>query len=412
MISITLNQKEISADLDLPSSKSESNRALIIQALANDEITLHNLSSARDTQTMIRLLQSREQVLDVIDAGTTMRFLTAYFSATGKNQILTGTPRMCKRPIGELVDALRNLGAEIDYWKQEGYPPLHIKHLTPIQGGKIHMKGNVSSQFITALLLIAPKLKGGLDIQLVGEIYSRPYIEMTLSMMEYFGVQSIVDWEHQLIKVNEAPYKASTYTIESDWSAASYWYSMAALSDKCTLTLKGLRDQSWQGDREIANIMKHFGVHTTFDETGAHLSKSEHHISPQPLEIDFKEIPDMAQTVAVLSAAMNIPVYMSGLESLRIKETDRIFALQTELKKFGVRMLESSESVFHIQGDFHPSSQPIHTYEDHRMAMAFAPLSFIQQELQIEDPAVVGKSYPEFWEHLDLIGAKTSISGK
>jgi len=406
MISLKAASKSIKGTIPLPASKSESNRALIIQALCDEPFELHNLASARDTQTMIRLLESEGHVLDVIDAGTTMRFLTAYFSAVGRDQILTGTPRMCKRPIGILVDALRKLGAEIEYWKQEGYPPLHIvskgERLT---GGELSISGSVSSQFITALLMIGPSLKGGLKLHLEGKIASRPYIEMTLGLMEYFGVKAM--WEDRDIVVPEQPYQPKDYTIESDWSAASYWYSIVALAERAEIKLLGLRQLSRQGDSQIARLMESFGVKTEYQEDGVLLTKTEVKADPE-LKMDFVETPDLAQTIAVVSAATGIPVSMTGLETLRIKETDRILALQNELGNFDVRMESEDDTLFKVEGQFKPSIKPIETYEDHRMAMAFAPLIMKQDELIIKEPEVVKKSYPEFWEHLQTIGITIS----
>lgn len=403
MISLTATTTNITTRVSLPASKSESNRALIMQALSGGKIELSNLSSARDTQTMIRLLQSEGHVLDVIDAGTTMRFLSAYCSAVGRDQILTGTPRMCQRPIGILVDALRELGAEINYWKQEGYPPLHIVSKGPaLRGGNLAMKGNISSQFITAILLIAPYLPGGLRLELVGEITSRPYIEMTRKLMAHFGVAT--HWEGQVIVVPPKEYEAENYRIESDWSAASYWYSMLALADEGEIFLEGLRKDSWQGDFQISEIMRPFGVSTRFRKEGAQLTKKKQNRRKSPFHIDFTDTPDLAQTVAVVSAATGIPVKMTGLHTLRVKETDRIDALYNELLKFGVKMeIEGDDCI--VQGQAQSTEQMIHTYEDHRMAMAFAPMALLQSSpMLIDHPEVVEKSYPEFWSHLKAAG--------
>lgn len=405
MISLSATSQVLQATIPLAASKSESNRALIIQALTSPTFELDNLASARDTQTMIRLLASEGHVLDVIDAGTTMRFLTAYFTAVGRDQILTGTPRMCKRPIGILVDALKSLGAEIEYWKQDGFPPLHIiSKGEGIKGGKVKLPGNVSSQFISALLMIGPILKGGLDIQLEGAITSRPYIEMTLGMMAYFGVQA--EWEGDTIHVPNKPYQGKPYTIESDWSAASYWYSIAALSESAELKITGLRNPSRQGDSKVAELMEHFGVFTEYAPDGVILTK-------KPIEdfkevaVDFTDFPDLAQTLAVVSAATGKPLLLSGLHTLRIKETDRISALQAELAKFQVSMQSNDDIHFRVKGEFTPTQSFIDTYEDHRMAMAFAPLVLKQDQLWIKDPDVVRKSYPEFWRHLNLVGIQT-----
>lgn len=404
MVSLSFKDNSLRTRVALPSSKSESNRALIIQALSQGNIELENLSSARDTQTMIRLLSSEGHVLDVIDAGTTMRFLTAYFSAVSRDQILTGTPRMCKRPIGILVEALRELGAEIEYWKQEGFPPLHIiSKGSHMEGGEISMKGNVSSQYISALLMIGPSLKGGIRINLEGEISSRPYIEMTRSLMQHFGVES--RWEDQSIIVEEQPYQKNSYRIESDWSAASYWYAMVAIAEDAEVELLGLRKDSMQGDRGIVEMMENFGVASRFTDEGVSLSKIEPKAGDNILELDFSDMPDMAQTVAVISAAKGIPVRMTGLHTLRIKETDRIAALYNELQKFGVEM-QIDGDICTINGTVSKTSSVIKTYDDHRMAMAFAPLLFTQNSLMIDEPEVVQKSYPEFWHHLKKAGVK------
>lgn len=406
MISLSFKGKTLKTTVPLPSSKSESNRALIIQALSQGKASLDNLSSARDTQTMIRLLESEGHVLDVIDAGTTMRFLTAYFSAVSRDQILTGTPRMCKRPIGILVNSLRELGAEIEYWKQEGFPPLHvISKGSHMEGGEINMQGNVSSQYITALMMIGPTLKGGLRINLDGEISSRPYIEMTRSLMQHFGVPS--SWEGQSIVVPQKSYEKNSYTIESDWSAASYWYSMVAIAEEAEVTLLGLREKSMQGDRGIADLMRKFGVASEFTPEGVILTKIAPEAGEGLLELDFSDIPDMAQTVAVVSAAKGIPVRMTGLHTLRIKETDRIDAIYQELKKFGVEV-KIDGNVCTIDETISSNSPIVKTYEDHRMAMAFAPLVFTQNSLMVDEPEVVQKSYPEFWKHLEAASIKVT----
>jgi len=405
MIVLSAAPQHLQAELALPSSKSESNRALIIQALAAPgHIDLQNLSSARDTQTMIRLLNSEGHVLDVIDAGTTMRFLTAYFSALGRDQILTGTPRMCQRPIGILVEALRELGAEIEYWKQDGFPPLHIVSKGQrMSGGEVSIPGNVSSQFISALLMIGAVLEGGLKINLTGDISSRPYIEMTRSLMAHFG--GVSSWEGNSLIVSHKPYGAGKYEIESDWSAASYWYSFVALAEKADVLLKGLRENSFQGDQQIAAYMELFGVQTTYENGGVRIKKVAAPAPDQTVEVDFTEIPDMAQTFAVLAAAKGIPMKLTGLHTLRVKETDRIDALVTELGKFQVEV-ESGPDWLGVKGGFEPRAVKIHTYEDHRMAMAFGPLVMVAPEISFDDPSVVAKSYPEFWQHIEEAGIR------
>ncbi len=390
----------------LASSKSESNRALIINALTGFSGDLQNLSTARDTQTMIRLLQSTDQTADVIDAGTTMRFLTAYFTATNQNKIMTGTPRMCERPIGILVDALRTLGAEIDYLNKEGYPPLHIKGFSEQKSNEVTIRGDVSSQYISALLMIAPTLPQGLIIKLTGELGSIPYIKMTLEQMRAFGVNYDANWEEKTIKVSPNDYQSTSYRIESDWSGASYWYSIVALSefDETQVELLGLKENSLQGDSDIVNIMANLGVKSTFTEEGVLLTKIP---SEKTLSWDFTNCPDLAQTVAVTCAAKNIEATFTGIESLKIKETDRVVALQNELKKFGGDLVElEKNSKYVVKSNLslntHHSSLIIRTYDDHRMAMAFAPLAMMM-DVTIEEPNVVVKSYPSFWTDLQKI---------
>lgn len=408
-------QNTIQTEIRLPASKSESNRALIIQALtaqqSEQQSHLDNLSEARDTQTMIRLLQSSEEILDVIDAGTTMRFLTAYTSVVNqKDRILTGTARMQERPIQILVDALRELGYQIDYVKKEGFPPIRIlaQEKLTLNTHPIKIKGNVSSQYISALLMIAPLLPQGLHLELIGEVYSRPYIQMTLELMQHFGIK--YTWQDQTIRIEAQPYQARPYTIESDWSGASYWYSIIALSEGAKVYLPALRNQSLQGDRRGAEIMKNFGVQSQFDENGVHLSAQSQAIK-EAIQLDFSDCPDLAQTVLALATARQIPIQCTGLESLRIKETDRIQALQNELKKFGGILSENSGSWELSFSSDKITNFPIEieTYEDHRMAMAFAPLA-TQFPLKILDPQVVVKSYPRFWEDLAKAGFKIEVN--
>ncbi len=391
---LDFNYKSIS----LPASKSVANRALIIDALGGGNSTLANMSSARDTQTMLRLLKSDNNVLDVIDAGTTMRFLTAYLAVTNQNKILTGSERMRNRPIGILVDALRQLGANISYLEKEGYPPLHLQNFTDVGLNKLAVQGNISSQYISALLMIAPLLKNGLEINLTGKVGSKPYIKMTLAVMKAFGVNGT--FHDHLVKINNGQYKTINYQIEPDWSAASYWYSLVALSHNSSILIKDLKPIAIQGDSVIVDIMRQLGVGTTFNEEGAILSKIPHQKS---FEFDFTDCPDLAQTIAVICAAKNINVLFTGLESLRIKETDRIAALQNELAKIGAKLVEK-QSHWHLHPSLKlPNQANFCTYEDHRMAMAFAPLALLMS-VTIEEPKVVEKSYPEYWEHYKTVG--------
>lgn len=394
-------------EVPLPSSKSESNRILIINALAGGQSNLTNLSEARDTRTMIRLLASNDEILDVGDAGTTMRFLTAYTAIQGKPRILTGTPRMQERPIKLLVDALRTLGASIDYKKNEGYPPIEIKGFTEQKTNKLSIRGDISSQYISALLMIAPALPQGLELELTGTINSRPYIDMTLSLLKVFGIASIS--QGNTISIAHQPYTLATYMVESDWSGASYWYSIVALAEKAKIKLLGLKRGSLQGDSAIVDIMAQLGVKTTYEEDGIVLEKSEH---KNNLTIDFSKCPDLAQTIAVICAAKGVTCGMTGLQTLRIKETDRIAALQNELAKIGATL---EEKVYDKEWFLSPSTDTswkdknvsFHTYEDHRMAMAFAPLATLAKII-IEDPNVVEKSYPTYWR--DLADAGFNVS--
>lgn len=402
MKSILVNppKEAINAEIRLAASKSECNRALIIDALTGFQCELTNISEARDSQTMQRLLKSTDLTADVIDAGTTMRFLTAYFTVTGQEKIMTGTPRMCERPIGILVDALRTLGADITYQNMDGYPPLKLNGFTYSGSNELSIKGNVSSQYISALLLVAPHLPGGLTLKLEGEVGSRPYIEMTLKQMGFFGIDYKASWEHNTITVPPQKYKSQPYAIESDWSGASYWYSIVALADDAEVELLGLKKDSLQGDSAIADIMLHLGVESIFTESGVLLKKTQ---AAASIGWDFTDCPDLAQTVAVCCAAKNIQLSMTGVESLKIKETDRVFALQEELKKLGAQLKEIQPNHLYevtLTDDANiPEVPSIHTYDDHRMAMAFAPVGMVKPII-IEEPDVVVKSYPGFWNDL------------
>jgi 3-phosphoshikimate 1-carboxyvinyltransferase len=393
---------KLSGSVRLPSSKSESNRALIIQALSGASSDLHNLSEANDTQLLMRLLQEQGAVINAEDAGTVMRFLTAYYAVTGQYKTLTGTPRMCQRPIGVLVEALRELGARIEYGGEEGYPPLELKGMDVHKPflAELSVRGDISSQYISALLMIAPCLPHGLSLRLIGKVNSRPYIAMTLSLMEHFGVTA--RFEDDLVQVTPQRYQPNAFTVESDWSAASYWYSMAALAQEAEVVLLGLKEKSFQGDRAIVDIMDHLGVHTEFREEGVLLTKKE---ARPHLAYNFADCPDLAQTVAVTGAALGVLVEMTGLESLRIKETDRIAALQQELRKIGADLEDKGDGLFVIGTHrSHPHQMlSFDTYEDHRMAMALAPLA-LRSEVNIHEPSVVRKSYPGFWKDLNRMG--------
>lgn len=401
---ISKADRRIRARIDLAGSKSISNRALIIRALSGQDFPIRHLANALDTRLLDELLRSDAEVRDAGAAGTTFRFLTAYLSLQPGEQVLTGTDRMKQRPVGVLVDALRQLGARIDYLEREGYPPLRIGEADGIgRTSDLRIPAGTSSQYISALLMIAPVLPGGLRLELEGKIVSRPYIEMTLNLMEHFGVHH--HWEGQTIHVEPQTYQARPFTVEADWSAASYYYALAALADAADLQLNGLFADSVQGDSVLTHMMAAFGVHSTFNETGVHLHRTGG--PPPPLfEWDFLRCPDLAQTLAVVCGGLGIHAVFTGLETLRIKETDRIAALQTELAKVQVFLSElparfaggSEETHYLIEGKAKWEEAPVfRTYEDHRMAMAFAPLALLGP-VGIEEPEVVVKSYPDFWE--------------
>jgi len=397
---ISLQQKaQLSGTVDhLPASKSISNRVLILNALSGNRSVLHNLSDANDTQLMMKLIRSEKPVIDVEDAGTTMRFLTAYFSVTSQHKIITGTSRMKERPIGILVDALRTLGADIGYTEKTGYPPVETKQFSGQKTDTLHIRGDVSSQFISALMMVAPSLPKGLTLILEGKIGSRPYIEMTASLMDVFGVKcEVLDRQ---VNIPSGTYRSTEYTVESDWSAASYWFAFAALAKEADIRLPRLSAKSLQGDSAIVKIMLALGVQASLEGSLMKLSKIR---STESISWDFTHCPDLAQTVAVVCAAKGIGGNFTGLESLRIKETDRIAALQTELRKIGGDLVEENDHWKLIPSANLPGKAYFKTYKDHRMAMAFAPLATVMN-VEIENPVVVKKSYPMFWKDLERMG--------
>ncbi len=398
--------KKLAVTIELTASKSESNRALIIQALCSEKFEIKNLASAQDTETLAKILSSPDsELIDVGPAGTTMRFLTAYFATKIGTRTLTGSDRMKKRPIGILVNALRDLGAHIQYLDKEGFPPLKITGKA-LKGGEIEMDGNVSSQFISALLLISPELQNGLVINFKSKVTSRPYIDMTLNMLEEFRVYG--QWHENSISVSKQNYHKKSeedyaYEVEADWSAASYWYAMVALSEEADLTIKGLKNPSLQGDSILSDVFTFFGVKTEFVPGGIKITKNR--IKDEHFGFDFADCPDIAQTVAVVVSALNIPALFNGVHTLRIKETDRVEALKIELKKLGteVEILNDNSVKINPSSDIkHPAS--VDTYEDHRMAMAFSALAMKLENITIENPEVVKKSYPNFWNDLKSLG--------
>jgi 3-phosphoshikimate 1-carboxyvinyltransferase len=397
---ISIKQKDvISGCVDnLPASKSISNRVLILDALAGNKSTLHNLSDANDTQLMLNLVRSGDQTIDVEDAGTTMRFLTAYFSVTNQHKIITGTERMKERPIGILVDALRALGADIDYLEKGGYPPLEIKQFSGQKTSTLRIRGDVSSQFISALMMVAPILPQGLTLHLEGKIGSRPYIEMTASLMRMFKARcEVLERE---VNIPPQRYEPVDFTVESDWSGASYWFAFAALAAEAQILLPRLFLDSLQGDSAILKIMEPLGIKSSMEGGLMKLTKTP---SAQDISWDFTHCPDLAQTVCVVCAAKGIEGKFTGLESLRIKETDRIAALQNELRKIGADLLEEKDHWKLLPTKRFPDKAFFNTYKDHRMAMAFAPLATLF-DIEIENPPVVRKSYPKFWDDMRLVG--------
>lgn len=397
---------KVEETIKLTGSKSESNRALVLTALSKGKVKIKNLSSAADTVTLENIInqqiKNKSAVVNVGPAGTAMRFLTAYLSLLGEKVEITGTERMKQRPIGTLVNALLSLGANISYKEVDGYPPVLVNGAFQQKTKHILIRGDISSQFLTALLLIASSLPQGLELEIMDELTSKPYVDMTLAMLAQCGIQH--SWKKDTISIAPQNFNETTLTIEPDWSAASYWYSVAALSKQSKIYLPHLKKDSLQGDSAIAGIMSLFGITTVFNEDGIVIEKVEYEIKPQLL--DFKECPDLAQTVVVCAAILGKEFSFTGLETLKIKETDRIFALQTELAKIGVKLIETQADVYQLNCEELniPESITIATYEDHRMAMAFAPLASIIKEVVIEEAMVVEKSYPHFWEDFKKIG--------
>ncbi len=408
---VSAKTKEITGSIKLPSSKSISNRALIISSLCFNPCPIRNLSDSDDTKILASVLNSNNNKFDIGHAGTAMRFLTAFLAKYVGEWELTGSERMKQRPIKILVDALKQLGAKIEYMGNEGCPPLKI-YGSHLQGADIELDGSVSSQYISALLMIAPTIKNGLALKLTGNITSIPYIGLTLKLMQVFGVR--YQWEGNKITVPEQDYLPTDFTVEADWSGASYWYQILALADKGELFLENLQLDSLQGDANIAGWFEQFGIYSTQKGNGVLLSKSKN-AQPCKLELDFIANPDVAQTMACLCAAKQIPFLFSGLKTLKIKETDRIAALQNELAKFGAKLTEPAHGELAWDGKIVPAASggtpEIKTYHDHRMALAFAPMAIAGFTFGIEDPMVVTKSYPGFWDDLKTVGFEIKQPG-
>jgi 3-phosphoshikimate 1-carboxyvinyltransferase len=410
--------KQIDTEIKLTGSKSECNRALIISALSKGTVSVENLSVAADTVTLNKVLNDlngnslelekndkpltlNPKLVDIGPAGTAMRFLTAFLAIQNGNFLLTGTERMKQRPIGILAEAIKSIGGKISYAENEGFPPLQIAGPFEQTAKEVKIKGDISSQYISALLMVAPSLPLGLTLVIEGDLTSKPYVEMTLAMLEQVGIRN--DWHENTITIEPQTFNTAKLYVEPDWSAASYWYSIAALADEASIFLPGLNGYSLQGDSKITEIMANFGITSQFKDGGVFLKKE-----PKQIErkiFDLKECPDLAQTIVVICAALGHDATFTGLETLKIKETNRVLALQTELAKIGVKFIEKNLSYkLDCSGLHFPEKITISTYEDHRMAMAFAPLALKIKEVEIEEKQVVEKSYPYFWDDLEKAG--------
>lgn len=391
----------IQTSVQLPASKSISNRALILNALSLSSYPIGNLSDCEDTQVIIDAFNSDSNVFDIRGAGTAMRFLTAFLAGMEGEWIIRGSKRMHERPIHPLVETLIALGAEIDYLEKEGFPPLRIKG-RPLRGGEVYLSGNISSQFISALLMIAPLMENGLIMHIEKEIVSKPYISLTLSMMEHYGVSA--KWEKNDITVKPQKYRAAELDVETDWSAASYWYEIVSLMPGSEVKLEGLKKKSLQGDANVANLFIDLGVTTEYVEDGVIIRHTKKRT--RKFFHDFVNEPDLAQTFAATCCFMGVPFLFSGIQSLKIKETDRVQALMNELKKLGFVLRENGIGMLEWDGErCFPEQEPaIDTYDDHRMAMSFAPGAIVYRSVRINDPLVVSKSYPHFWNDLRQAG--------
>ncbi|GAA2995622.1 3-phosphoshikimate 1-carboxyvinyltransferase [Prevotella corporis] len=400
----------IDSTINLPPSKSISNRALIIHALAGGKVAPSNLSHCDDTEVIIKALKNKPETIDLMAAGTAMRFMTAYLSVTEGEHTLTGTERLRQRPIGILVEALRFLGAEIDYLGEEGYPPLRIRGKC-LEGGQLEIVGNVSSQYISALLMIGPTLKNGLELKLIGDIVSRPYIDLTIHLMQEYGAE--VEWtDVDTIKVGAKPYIEREYVIENDWTSAGYWYEILTLMDDTDsqITFSGLQNGSRQGDSAVKYIFSLLGIKTTFAHKDldklTDVSIKRYPRTLPRFEYNLTNQPDLAQTLIALCPVMNIHFRFTGLHNLKIKETDRIEAMKNEMAKLGYVINDINDSEMVWDGERCEKTEPvvIDTYKDHRIAMAFAPLCIQLGEIKINHPEVVTKSYPHYWDELEKAG--------
>ena len=397
----------------LPASKSESNRALILNLFSGGKLHISNLSNAKDTRILQTLVENQSDLSDAGDAGTSFRFMTAYLAVSGKKVVLTGSERMKERPIALLVDALRKLGAEIEYLENEGYPPLKFNGFSASGVSEIEIDGTVSSQYISALMMAGPSLPNGIKIELLGNVVaSWPYLELTWNLMQRLGIQG--GFSSKCIEIPKQEFNESAISIESDWSAAAYWYAMLALiTDKSSLLLANLYKGSFQGDSAIQSVFENWGIKSSFSGDHLLIEKTENSKINGRLELDFLNIPDQGQTIIALCAATGVEAYFTGLQSLAIKETNRLLAMKTELKKIGVEIdIDEKEGTCFIAGNqklIAPISA-FSTYKDHRMAMALSIFAIIFKDgIEIENPDVVEKSYPDFWNELQKSGYEIHI---
>ncbi len=398
------SHSNLQAQIAVTGSKSETNRLLLLQALFPN-ITLANTSNSDDSEVMQKALKGNDEIVDIHHAGTAMRFLTAYFAVNeGREVMLTGSSRMQERPIKILVEALEQLGAKISYEKEVGYPPIRIKG-QKIAASKVTMAANVSSQYISALLLVAPKLENGLELTLEGDITSIPYIKMTLALLNDLNIKT--SFEGNVIKVYPKPeVESKVMTVESDWSSASYFFSLAALSEQASISLTSYKETSLQGDSALIEIYQKMGVETRFEGNKMTLTKKEN-FNFESVNFELNNTPDIAQTIVVTCLGLGIGCHLTGLHTLKIKETDRLEALRIELTKLGANISVTNDSLTLVASNHINSNVAIATYNDHRMAMAFAPLA-VRVPIIIDNAEVVSKSYPDFWKDLENLGFQMS----
>jgi len=406
---VQIQTKSVKGQLVIPGSKSLSNRIMIIQALSGLKFNVHNISDSDDTKVLQEALNSKKSIVNIGMAGTAMRFLTAFYAIQKSEVVLTGSDRIKQRPIKELVDVLLTLGAQIEYVDKNSFAPLRICG-SQIKGGEVRIKAHISSQFISALLLIAPYMENGLTLHLEGKISSRPYIEMTLRLMAYCGVYST--WSDNRIEVRPGSYKSQNYNVESDWSSISYIYQVAALSDQAEITISKVTKDSLQGDATLVNWFKLFGVHTQWQKGTIKLKKEKSHITTDVLEFDCSQTPDLAQTIAATAVGLSRRIVIKGLSSLPLKETNRLRALKTELEKCAAQVLITNDNELEVIPHklLVTKSIEFESHNDHRMAMCLAPLALCYDTIFIENPEVVNKSYRTYWSDLKCLSFNVDLS--